>query len=163
MTHYIHYKHIYVHITLSHLRSKEFTSIYFSYKPVVSEISWYIPDWTQGSDHKIFNAKAAFYIASTNSVSFSLFWGLTETQYWWWKDHRKAFKWVFSILCKESWSILHGTMKALMTFNFYAYKRIKELIGAHFQSCRRLKFNRMVFWVSIYHSVLNKQYQFTVH
>ena len=63
-----------LHIPLWHLRSKGFTSLYFTNKPVVREISRYIPD------HKAFDAEVLKlpdakedtitpYIATTNSIS----------------------------------------------------------------------------------------------
>ena len=63
-----------LHIPLWHLGSKGFTSLYFTNKPVVREISQYIPD------HKAFDAEVLKlldakedtitpYIATTNSIS----------------------------------------------------------------------------------------------
>ena len=60
-------------IPLWHLISKGFTSVYFTYMPVVGEISWYLPDYGEIlsryipdhkeisryiPDHKAFDAKA---------------------------------------------------------------------------------------------------------
>ena len=52
------YIYIYIYVcikSLGHLRLKGFTSVYFTYKSVVREISRYIPDIP---DHKSFDTKA---------------------------------------------------------------------------------------------------------
>ena len=56
----MHHIAITSHLPLSHLRSKEFTSVYFTYKPVIRQISYL-------SDHRIYRDYKAF-IMLRNSV-----------------------------------------------------------------------------------------------
>ena len=68
------YVYIYVYIPLWHLRSKGFTSVYFSYNPLVREISWYLPDHRDISryipGHNIFDVFSSLALDVCNFTNF---------------------------------------------------------------------------------------------